>query len=143
MQYTLQTGQLFIRMERVTISSALVLQERKLIVRKKFKRMRLSRKEGEKEKGGKKEEKDGKDKEKRKKRRWSLRPDLAEYKVFAKARQEKGKLFIEGERCGPEGKCEGPSRSTPSDPAEEFPPHCCRHNNTRKQSCKKLLIKSG
>ena len=131
-------------MERVIrISSALVLQERKLNVRKKFKRMRLLRKEGEKEKGGEKENdgrEDGKDKERRKKRRGSsLRPDLADYKVLAKTRGEKRKLFIGGERCGHEGKCEGPSRLTPSDPAEEFPAHCCRQNNTRKQSCKKLF----
>ena len=154
-------------MERVIrISSALVLQERKLNARKKFKRMRLLRKEGEKEKGGKvqvqlgcaslnldldsvalkgekdkggKKENDGRDfgknKEKRKKRRGSsLRPDLAEYKVLAKRRGEKSKLFIGGERCGHAGKCEGPLRSTPSDPAEEFPPHCCRQNNARTQS---------
>ena len=98
---------------------------------------------GEKEKGGK-QENDGRDagknKEKRKKRRGSsLRPDLAEYKVLAKRRGEKSKLFIGGERCGHAGKCEGPLRSTPSDPAEEFPPHCCRQNNARKQSCKKLF----
>ena len=140
--------QSLIRMERViTISSALVLQERKLNVRKKFKRMRLLRKGGEKEKGAKKENVgrvDGKEKEKRKRRRGSsLRPDLAEYKVFAKRRSsKKSKLFIEGRRCGHEGKCEGPSRSTPSDPTEEFPPHCCRQNKPRKQSCKKLF-KSG
>ena len=136
--------QSLIRMERViTISSALVLQERKLNVRKKFKRMRLLRKEGEKEKENVGRV-DDKEKEKRKKRRGSsLRPDLAEYKVFAKRRRsKKSKLFIEGQRCGHEGKCEGPSRSTPSDPAEEFPPHCCRQNKPRKQSCKKLF-KSG
>ena len=90
-------------MERVIrISSALVLQERKLNVRKKFKRMRLLRKEGEKEKGGEKENdgrEDGKDKERRKKRRGSsLRPDLADYKVFAKTRGEKSKLFIGPEK---------------------------------------------
>ena len=62
-----------VRMERViTISSALVLQERKLNVRKKFKRMRLLRKEGEKAKGGKKEEENvEKENENRRKRRGS------------------------------------------------------------------------
>ena len=120
-------GQSLVRMERViTISSALVLQERKLNVKKKFKRMRLLRKEGEKAKEGKKEEENvEKENENRRKRRGSsLRPDLAEYKVFARRRREKSKFLIEVERCGHRGKCLGPSRSTPSDPGEEFPPHC-------------------
>ena len=135
-------------MERrvIRISSALVLQERKLNVRRKFKRMRLFRREGEKKKGGKKEnirgEEDGKEKEKRKKRRGSsLRPDLEEYKVLAKRRKSKRmRFFIENFKpCSHEGRCEGPVRLSPSDPAEEFPPHCCRQNNTRKQSCKKAV----
>ena len=89
------------------ISSALVLQERKLNVRKKFRRMRLQRKEGEKKKGAEKEmleRDDDKEKEKRKKRRGSsLRPDLAEYKVLAKARREKSKLVIGAKTCNHEG----------------------------------------
>ena len=89
------------------ISSALVLQERKLNVRKKFKRMKLQRKESEKKKAAEKEmleRNDGKEKEKRKKRRGSsLRPDLAEYKVLAKTRREKSKMVIGAKTCNHEG----------------------------------------
>ena len=65
--------------------------------------MRLLRKEGEKKKENV-ETDDGKEKAKRKKRMGSsLRPDLAEYKVFAKTRREKSKLVIGAKTINYEG----------------------------------------
>ena len=118
---------MLVGMEIVLISSALVLQERKQNLRRKFRRVKLFRKEGGKEKEdeaakkeAKKENSERDDGEKERKRRGStLRPVLDEYKVLAKARPKKPKLVpIEHQTksCDHDGKCEGPSRLTSSNP---------------------------
>ena len=90
-------AQLLIGMEILMISSGLVLQEREQTGRKKFKRLKLFRKGGEKEIKGKKEKK-GKNENVEKRRGSSLRPVLGEYEVLKNGVYIPPRPFLERKR---------------------------------------------